>query len=171
MRALHSGYIFRRVGRSCLIRTQNNASNCQRRDLARTRTRIDASYVYEHLSKHGSKEKTERTGSNDQTGAPRSSFHYSLGYDVKLHRPVQNPGEPSGRLEPGGSGGTRPARPPVTRPAAFNHNIQLNRPRDARACRPARALPGRPRAAAFCRRPGRAMRCAASAPGASRHAF
>ena len=59
--------------------------------------RIDASHAYEHLSKHRSKAKTERTGSNDQTGAPRPSCHYQLAYDAKLHRPVQNtPGELSG---------------------------------------------------------------------------
>ena len=73
--------------------------------------RIDASHVYEHLSKHRSKAKTERTGSNNQTGAPRASCHYQLAYDVKLHRPVQNTaGELSGRLEPGESGGAPPAR-------------------------------------------------------------
>ena len=63
-----------------------------RRRVARTQARMDASYVYEHLSKHRSKAKTERTGSNDQTGAPaapRPSCHYQLGYDAKLHRPVQ----------------------------------------------------------------------------------
>ena len=110
-----------------------------------------------------------KNGIQQTTGAPAVSFHYSLGYDVKLHRPVQNPGEPSGRLEPGGSGGTRPARMhPLPGPrlqpqhrARSHHKIQLNhglRPRAARACRRARALPRRPRAAAFCRRPGGAMR-------------
>ena len=79
--------------------------------VARTQARIDASYVYEHLSKHRSKAKTERTGSNDQTGAPRPSCHYQLAYEVKLHRPIQK--HPRRAL---GAGWTRRSRPaPSTR--------------------------------------------------------
>ena len=90
---------------------KQNASNCQRGGVARTQARIDGSDVYEHLLKHRSKATTERTGSNNLTGAPRASSQHTLDYDVKLHRPIQKQlGELSGRLEPGESGGTRPAR-------------------------------------------------------------
>ena len=91
------------------------------------RDRIDASYVYEHLSKHRSKAQTERTGSNDQTGAPRPSCHYQLAYEVKLHRPIQK--HPRRAL---GAGWTRRSRPaPSTRdlrgnPArAFNQSCEV----------------------------------------------
>ena len=79
--------------------------------VARTQARNDASHVYEHLSKHRSKARTERTGSNDQTGAPRPSCHYQLAYDAKLHRPVQNTPESSrDGWSRGSPGGARPAR-------------------------------------------------------------
>jgi len=67
--------------------------------------RIDASHVYEHLSKHRSKAKTERTGSNNQTGAPRASFHYQLAYDAKLHTPIRK--HPQRALGTAGAGGVR----------------------------------------------------------------
>ena len=89
------------------------------RRVARAQTRIDASHVYEHLSKHRSKAKTERTGSNNQTGAPRGSLHYSLGYVAKLHRPIRRHFRRA--LGTAGAGGVRGDAPSpnalVTRPA------------------------------------------------------
>ena len=89
------------------------------RRVARTQATIDASHVYEHLSKHRSKARTERTGSNKPRVPPRSSFHYSLDYDVKLHSPTQK--HPRGALGTAGAGGVRGDAPSpnalVTRPA------------------------------------------------------
>ena len=65
------------AGRSRLISAQQNSQQL-REPIDRTQARNDASHVYEHLSKHRSKATTERTGSNNQTGAPRASFHYPL---------------------------------------------------------------------------------------------
>ena len=80
---------------------------------------MDASHVYEHLSKHRSKATTERTGSNNPTRAPRPSCHYQLAYDVKLHRPVQKHCRRA--LGTAGAGGVRGDAPSpnalVTRPA------------------------------------------------------
>ena len=104
-----------------------------RRRVARTQALLDAPYLYEHLSKHRSKAKTGRTGSNDQTGAPRPSCHYQLAYDVKLHRPVR--GHSRRAL---GAGWTRRCRPAPTRvlrgnPArAFNQSQRHSSYRSAR---------------------------------------
>ena len=64
---------------------------------------------------------------HDQTGAPRASFHYSLSYDVKLHRAVQK--YPRRALGTAGAGGVRGGRaqPECTRnPArAFNQSCEV----------------------------------------------
>ena len=89
------------------------------RRVARTQATIDASHVYEHLSKHRSKARTERTGSNKPRVPPRSSFHYSLDYDAKLHSPTQK--HLRRALGTAGAGGVRGDAPSpnalVTRPA------------------------------------------------------
>ena len=105
---------------------------------------IDASHVYEHLSKHRSKATTERTGSNNQTGAPRASFHYSLAYDVKLHRPIQE--HVRGALGTAGAGGVRGDAPspnaPVTRPApSTTQNREESKGSPRRASRRPRSPP------------------------------
>ena len=60
-----------------------------------------------------------KNGIQQTTGAPAVSFHYSLGYDVKLHRPVW--GYPRRALGTAGAGGVRGDAPSpnalVTRPA------------------------------------------------------
>ena len=81
---------------------EQNAAQEMRRRVARTQALLDASYLYEHLSKHRSKATTERTGPNNQTGAPRASSQYTLAYDVKLHMPVQE--HPRRALRTAGAG-------------------------------------------------------------------
>ena len=104
-----NGYIFRRAGRSCLISASKIASNVQRvvaaRKPVRRVPRLRAPLQAPIESKDG------KNGTPHRRVPPRASFHYQLAYDVKLHRPVRgHPGELSGRLEPGESAGTRPAR-------------------------------------------------------------
>jgi hypothetical protein len=107
MRSLQIAPYLRRGSAVAITRAKRRALRSEDYAVARTH----ASHAYEHLSKHRSKAKTGRTGSNDQTGAPRASFHIRCSYDVKLHRPIRNTsGELPGRLEPVESGGTRPAR-------------------------------------------------------------
>ena len=105
---------------------EQNAELCGVKTYAVARTH--ASHVYEHLSKHRSKAETERTGSNNQTGAPRPSCHYQLAYEVKLHRPVR--GHPRGAPGTAGAGGVRGDAPspsaPVNRPAPSTRVLRGN---------------------------------------------
>ena len=108
-----------RVGAAVISRKKVSAQLLACGVVARTQARIDASHVYEHLSKHRSKAKTERTGSNDQTGAPRASFQIRCSYDVKLHRPIRkHPRRAPGTAGAGGVRGDAPSpSAPVNRPA------------------------------------------------------
>ena len=104
--------------------------------------------------------KDGKNGIQQPDGCPAGllSLFASLRRKTTQARPETPPESSRDGWSRGSPGGR--AQPECTRKPA--HKIQLIhglRPRDARACRRgARALPRRPRAAAFCLRPGRAMR-------------
>ena len=105
---------------------------------------MDASHVYEHLSKHRSKEKNGKNGIQHPDGCPAGLLSKSASLRRKTTQ--ARPGTPRGTLRAAGAGGVRGDAPspnaPVTRPApSTTQNREESKGSPRRASRRPRSPP------------------------------